>query len=79
MAVEPMIHCGKYEAAYYLQDEEMAKSYLEECVKEAVHGGIAEKDALPMEIRNILDFAKFHYDAMTLRRIHTLLNRALKG
>ena len=79
MAVEPLIHCGKYEVAYYLQDEEMAKSYLKECVKDAIHGGIAEKSALQMEVENILDFAKSHYDVMALRRINILLNRAMKG
>jgi hypothetical protein len=58
MSVEPLIHWGKYESAYYLQDEEMAKSYLRECVKDAVHGGIAENQALQVGNRKYSRFCE---------------------
>jgi hypothetical protein len=79
MSAETLIHCGKYEAAYYLKNELMARFYLKECIKGAVCDHISEKQAINIEIQNILDFAKSHYDVMTLRRIDALLNRAVQG
>lgn len=62
---------GKYEVAVAIVDKTAAREYLEACVEEAVHAGIARDKAETIERTNILEFAR-RYPKTVQYRVQTL-------